>query len=202
LVISQNKELQQLMYDRRARNLFVSLLSLVHVKSGSIFQIFTKHNHLTLSSTPTKLGKTVCIHLPITKLQLLLLISELYRQHHSTMKFKTDIPDLEDMNIPEQQNKDFCAPKMIKPLTMVPPTDSKRKTVSKYTAKKRKPVKKGKSKEVLSMTDIHVKENLLKASEDMPTLLKNPRSLRMKKPQESHQMLLHLNMKKVTLMLL
>jgi len=162
LAISQNKEIQQLMYDRRARNLFVSLLSLVHFKSGTIFQNFTKHNHLTLSPTPTMFWKTVRTLLPITKLRLPLLISELYQQLHSTMKFKTEIPDPEDKNISEQQRKDSCTPQMVKPLTIGSPSDSKRKTGSKSTAKKRKPVKKGKLKEV----DIHFEENPLQASED------------------------------------
>lgn len=139
----------------------LSLFSLVKIKSEIVFQILTTHNHLTFSPTPTKLGKTFSIQLPEIQLHPLPLVSQLYQQHHFTIKFKTDTHDLEDKNITEQQRVDSCTPKMVKPLTIVPSIDSKKKIVSMSSTKKRKPVKKGNLKEVENLVE---KENPLKAT--------------------------------------
>lgn len=81
------------------------------------------------------------------------------------MKFKSNTFVPKDKNISEQQSKDTCVSKMVEPLTTVPPTKTKRKTASKSMAKKKIRLKKGESKEALSMADLHVEENLTKASE-------------------------------------
>jgi hypothetical protein len=69
------------------------------------------------------------------------------------MKFNTEISDSEDKNITGQQRVDFCTPKMVKPLTIVPSIDSKRQMVSKSSTYIRKPIKKGRSKQSKTLVE-------------------------------------------------
>jgi len=72
---SQNKELQQLLYNRRATPFCVSLLSLVHVNLGSLF--LTPIHVPSLSELP----KTVHIHTLETKHPRLPSFAKHYQQH-------------------------------------------------------------------------------------------------------------------------
>jgi hypothetical protein len=153
------------MYNGRARIVFVSLLLLVHVISGNLFQIFsqlpTKRNHLTLTSihslSLSKSPEIVCILLSITKLHHHLSFPEHYQQHLLTMKFKTYISTSEIKTTPDQQKTDPSVPKVIEPFSIVPPTKPKNENTPKSAAKKKKSSKKGESKVALDMTDLHVK---------------------------------------------
>jgi len=58
---------------------------------------------------------------------------------------------------------------MIEPLTVVPPTKPKKKTASKSTSRKKKPVEKSESKVAMSMDDLYEKENPFKATKEDTT---------------------------------
>ena len=140
--------------------------------SRNLFQIFsqvpTACNHLTLTPIHSlylsKPPKTVCILPSITKHYHLLSFPEHYQQHLLTMKFKSDISTSETKITSDQQNTDSSIPKMIEPLTTIPPTKPKKKNAPKSAAKKKKSSKKGESKVALDMTDLYVKENPFKST--------------------------------------
>lgn len=85
------------------------------------------------------------------------------------MKLKNNTSVFDEKNTTEQQKTDSSAPKVIEPLTVVPPTKPKKKTASKLTSKKKKTVKKGDSKVALSLSDLYEKENPFKANEEGTT---------------------------------
>jgi len=149
----------------------------VHANSGNFVLIISLHstnrNHITLTPNLTltfsKLPKTA--HIPISATDHhhpLIHLSEHYHQHLAIMKFKTDIP-VSDKNTSDQHLTDSSAPKIVEPLTIVPPTKPKKKTTSKSTSRKKKNVKRGESKVALSMSDMYEKENPFKASEEGTT---------------------------------
>jgi len=67
----------------------------------------------------------------------------------------------EENVVTEPQETISSVPKMVKPITTVPPTKPKKKASSKSAIKKKKPSKskKGESTVPLTMNDLYVKEN-------------------------------------------
>ena len=163
--ISQRKELQQLLYNKRATSFCVSLHSLVHVNLGDFLNTFTQHNHLSLTPIHAsfffKLPKTVLIHTFATRNHQLPSITDPYHQLHITMKFKTDVCGSKEKNPADQTSTNTPTPKMVEPITTVSPPKSKMKTLTKSSLNKKKApkTKKGESKTPLSMVDLYEKEN-------------------------------------------
>jgi len=71
----------------------------------------------------------------------------------------------EENVVTEPQGTISSVPKMVKPITTVPPTKPKKKASSKSAIKKKKPSKskKGESKVPLTINDLYVKENLFES---------------------------------------
>jgi hypothetical protein len=134
----------------------------VHANLGSFLQNFslhpTKRNYILLNPYLThslsKLLKTVHLLLSATDHQKPHRSTEHCQQHHFTMNFKTNNYVSDDKNATEQQKIDSSAPKMIEPLTIVPPTKPKKKTTSKSTSRKKNTGKKGESKVAMPMSDL------------------------------------------------
>jgi len=134
------------------------------IQESLIFSLHsTNHNH----SIPNP-RLTLSLFEPLKTVRLLSSTSDHQNSHlviyfrqllHSAMKFKTNAPVTNVKSTIEQQKFDSFAPKLIEPLTTVPPMKPKKKVVSKSTSKKKKAVKRGESKVALSMSDMYEKEN-------------------------------------------
>jgi len=76
------------------------------------------------------------------------------------MSTKTNPHATEEKLVVEPQEISSSIPKMIEPITAVPPTKPKKKASTKSTTKKKKPSKskKGESKLAFTMNDLYVKE--------------------------------------------
>jgi hypothetical protein len=81
------------------------------------------------------------------------------------MKFKNDPSVSSEKKTVEHQESSSSAPKMVKPLNVVPPAKPIRKPAAKSSSKKKKSTKKGESKVALTMSDLYEKENPFKATE-------------------------------------
>jgi len=77
------------------------------------------------------------------------------------MSSKIATPPSKQTMASEPQETNSSIPKMIEPISLVPPSKPKKKTPIKSASKKKKPSKskKGESKTVLSMDDLYEKEN-------------------------------------------
>jgi hypothetical protein len=74
------------------------------------------------------------------------------------MKFKNDTSVSSEKKDAAQRETSSSAPKMVKPLSNVPPPKPMKKTAEKSSSKKKKTAKKGESKVALTMTDLYNKE--------------------------------------------
>jgi len=131
---------------RRAKFLLTSLHSLVDAISRKSLQIFpqlptTRHTFsptLIHSFTFSKLTNTVCILSITSKHQLLHFIIKHHRKHSFIMSSKSNTHVSEENAVTEPQETNTFIPKMIEPITTVPPTKPKNKTSTKSVAKKKK----------------------------------------------------------------
>jgi len=113
-------------------------------------QRLTKRNHTTLNPNHDLFLSelSIIIHISVTKYQHRSFSTEHFHQLHINMKFKTDIPVFEERNT-------------IEPISSVSPSKSKKKILTKFASKKKKPSKskRGETKTALSMVDLYEKEN-------------------------------------------
>jgi hypothetical protein len=144
----------------------------VHANSSNLVQINSLHptnrNHITLNPYHTlslsKLLKTVHFIFSATDLQKLHPYIKHCHQDHFIMKFKTNTSVSTEKKTTEQREIVSSAPKMVKPLSVVPPSKPNKKNAVKPSSRKKKTVKKGESKVALSMSDFYEKGNPFKAT--------------------------------------
>jgi hypothetical protein len=88
----------------------------------------------------------------------LLFLSVRFQNRHFAMKFKNDASVSSEKKDAAQRETGSSAPKMVKPLSTIPPPKPMKKTAEKSSSKKKRTAKKGESKVALTMTDLYDKE--------------------------------------------
>jgi len=118
----------------------------VHANLGKLpFQIFFLHSTTHIHSNPNP-SNSLLLSEPLKTFRLLFPETDHQKTHlHPfAMKFKTNSSVASKKNTADHQKTESSAPKMVEPLTTVPPMKRKKKTASKSTyQKKKKTVKEG-----------------------------------------------------------
>ena len=121
------------------------------------------------------------------------------------MSTKSNPHAFEENLVAEPQETDSSTPKLVEPITIVPPTKPKRKTSTKSAAKKMRhsKSKKGESKVPLTMGDLYEKENPFVSTSfetNVGTSVKDPKNVDAEATSKILMMLHLLRLKKVTMM--